>query len=208
MDKKSTNTSNINTKLGEYLKNKYGQETTAKPRNKPPSRQKRDKERAEKYRNKLMQSTTTTTVAKQMESMNLGTTSTVGTMTDRREAAPSCQPDPAIIYRDIEISARLSRLEEAPTLTLALRHLVRTCHPRGSTVTFPVPEAVDRIQLRCHNLPTNPDELQPLVEKVFSRRDEPLDLDELYKQFVMTHGHTAFDHTQKWPVSHVHTRHP
>lgn len=114
----------------------------------------------------------------------------------------------ALMYENLEVNMRLSRLEEALILTTALRHLVRTTHSNGKKITFPVPEAVDRIQLKCANIPTDPVELRSLIDQVYKRRNEPFDIEELYAQFVMTHGRIAFDSTQQWPLCHIHIRQP
>lgn len=111
-------------------------------------------------------------------------------------------------YENTELSMKLARLEEPKILITALRHIVRKTHPNGNRVTFPVPEAVDRLQLKCNCLPTNETELLDLLKQVYKRRDESLDIDEVYKDFVMTHGRITIDYTQKWPNSHLHTRHP
>lgn len=121
---------------------------------------------------------------------------------------PRREENPGEMYKKIEHNMKISRLEEATTLIIALRHLVRTQHPKGKMITFPVPEAVDRIQLKCANLPTNPPELQSLIDEVFRRREETYDLEELYNQHVMAYGRITIDYTVKWPMSHVHTRHP
>lgn len=130
-----------------------------------------------------------------------------------QEPSPDIQPNKAtpsiaLVYENLEINMRLSRLEEASILTTALRHLVRTTHENGRKITFPVPEAVDRIQLKCANIPTDPVELRSLVDKVYKRRKEPIDMEELYCQFVITHGRIAYDSTQKWPMCHIHIRQP
>lgn len=111
-------------------------------------------------------------------------------------------------YKNIEYGMKLTRLEDPTILIIALRHYTRITHPKGNTITFPVPEAFDRIQLKCANLPTDVEELGELMKKVFHRRDEKLDIEELYNDFVKTHGRITFDHTQKWPHSQIHTRHP
>ncbi|KAG5870368.1 hypothetical protein JTB14_016135 [Gonioctena quinquepunctata] len=103
---------------------------------------------------------------------------------------------------------KLSRLEEPKILITALRHYVRHKHTKGDKVTFPVPGAVDRIQLKCYNIPTEVDELEGLLKQVFSRRNEVLDLEELYRDFALTHGRIAFDHTKSWPLCHIHLRSP
>lgn len=103
---------------------------------------------------------------------------------------------------------KLTRLEELKNLMTALRHYIRKTHPKGSSMTFPVPEAVDRIQLKCANFPTDVEGLEELIKKVFQRREEVLDIGELYNDFVKTHGRITYDFTQKWPNSHIHTRHP
>ena len=116
--------------------------------------------------------------------------------------------EPEKIYRKIEHSMKLARLEESATLTLALRYLVRQLHPRGKQITFPIPEAVDKIQLRCSNLPTNVNDLRTLTHEVFHRRGEKLDFEELYRDFVMSHGRIASDFSKPWPQCYAHIRHP
>ncbi|CAG9825820.1 unnamed protein product [Phaedon cochleariae] len=85
------------------------------------------------------------------------------------------------IYDNMEVNMQLSRLEEAKILTTALRHYVRNKHIKGNKITFLVPGAVDRIQLKCHNIPTDVTELERLLKQVFDRRNEVLDLEELYR---------------------------
>lgn len=111
-------------------------------------------------------------------------------------------------YENTEISMKLARLEDPKTLIMALRHIVRKTHPNGNKITFPVPDAVDRLQLKCQCLPTEETELLDLLKQVYKRRDEELDINEVYRDFVMTHGRITVDFTQKWPNSHLHTRHP
>lgn len=79
-----------------------------------------------------------------------------------------------LMYINIENAMRLSRLEEEKNLLAALRHLVRCLHEGGRNIAFPFPEAIDRIQVRCSNIPTDPQELQRLVNLVFQRREETL----------------------------------
>lgn len=112
------------------------------------------------------------------------------------------------IYDNFENTLRLSRLEERNNLTVALRHIVRSLHPKGETITFSSPGAVDRLDLRSINLPTEPGELLSLVKQVFVRRNEKLELEEVYRDFVKSHGRVAFDSKREWPHSHVHTHHP
>lgn len=127
---------------------------------------------------------------------------------DPPNTTDTIKEDPKALYESMEINTRLARLEEAATLTAALRHLVRHTHPRGKQIGFPVPGAVDRIQLKCCNLPTDPEELRKLVEMVFRRREEPLDIDELYRDFAITHGRIITDMTQPYPACYGYTRHP
>ena len=116
--------------------------------------------------------------------------------------------DPSRIYQDFELTLQLSRMEETPTLTTALRHIIRKKHEKGKNITFPTIEAVDRIQLRSQNLPTDPDNLLQLTTKVFERRGESFDLEDIYQQFVVAHGRIALNAREKWPDSHIHTHHP
>lgn len=63
-----------------------------------------------------------------------------------RSESPAMQHiNPNTIYSHTQISLMLSRLEEAGTSTTALSHAVRIKHTSGRTITFPLPEAVDRI---------------------------------------------------------------
>lgn len=112
------------------------------------------------------------------------------------------------VYQDLEDNMRLSRLEEERNLILALRHLVRNLHEGGGCIAFPTPQAVDRIQLRCSNLPTEPRQLLELVERVFCRRGEYLNLKDIYEDFVRSHGRVVFDNRQGWPQCYALIRHP
>ncbi|CAH1224443.1 unnamed protein product [Diabrotica balteata] len=104
--------------------------------------------------------------------------------------------DVLALYENMEQNMRLSRLEEFSILVAALRHVVRRLHPRGDKITFPVPDAVDRIQLRCSNIPSDANELLFLLKQVFSRRGEVFDLEELYCDFVKTYGRITTDYAQ------------
>lgn len=103
------------------------------------------------------------------------------------------------MYISIENRMRLKNLKEDKNLLTALRHLVRCLHEGGRNIVFPIPEAIDRIQLRCSNLSTEPRELQRLVDLVFQRREETLDLEAAYRDFVGFYGRVVFDNTQIWP---------
>lgn len=81
--------------------------------------------------------------------------------------------DPSRIYELTE-----SRLEEEKNLIRALRHPVRNVHGGGKTIAFSVPEAADRIHLRCNNIPTDQGKLIDLIMQVFARQQEPCDLDQ------------------------------
>ena len=118
------------------------------------------------------------------------------------------QPRISTIYENFENSVKLARLEEPAILTMALRHIIRRTHQNGETVVFPQIDAVDRIALRTHNLPSDPMELLNLVNQVFERRNELINLEEVYKQFVRAHGRTTFDYNQKWPQCYVFTHNP
>lgn len=113
--------------------------------------------------------------------------------------------NPEQIYNDFETMLRLSRLEEHANLTIALRHLTRKLHSKGDEITFPQPEAFDRMQLKAVNLPSDPQELLILTKMAFGRRGEVLCIDELYRQLVKTHGRAAFNPRMEWPNSHCHT---
>lgn len=102
-------------------------------------------------------------------------------------------------YAMMEDAIRLSRLEEPKNFLAALRLIVRQQHPSGNRVLFPVPEILDRLQLRCDCLPTEAGELRAIVEKVLSRRDEQFDLEAVYQDFVKSHGRCAFEPSKPWP---------
>nr|CAD7202289.1 unnamed protein product [Timema douglasi] len=72
------------------------------------------------------------------------------------------------VYTNFEKTLQLSRLEEQQTLHLAMRHIVRTGHERGMSIAFPTPVALDRIQLKAKELPTDLKSLREKVEKVFA----------------------------------------
>lgn len=131
-----------------------------------------------------------------------------GPETPTKEESTQTVKSDNLFYNTIEDSMRLARLEDAAVLITALRHLIRKTHPNGDRITFPVPEAVDRIQLGKVGVPTDPAELHELLKTVFKRRKETLNIEELYNDFVKTHGRLAFDMSKKWPESHIHTRHP
>ena len=103
---------------------------------------------------------------------------------------------------------RLSRLEEKSILTTAMRHVVRHLHQRRNKITFNSPEAADRIDLKSSNLPTEPKELRELILKVFQRRGEEFLLNQVYQDFVKSHGRIDFDSRKEWPLCHVHTYRP
>lgn len=111
--------------------------------------------------------------------------------------------NPHKVYGSIELRMKLCRLEEERNLIIALRHLVRLTHEGGKQIAFPTPEAVDRIQLRCSNLPTEPQDLMTLLTQVFERRNEKLNLHETYRDFVRSHGRVVLDHRQQWPNCHT-----
>ena len=102
------------------------------------------------------------------------------------------QLDPSNLYSNMESAMKLSRLEDPSILTVALRHITRTNHEKGINVSFPQIEAIDRITLKSNNLPTKPEDLLLLIKKVFARREEKLDLQQIYKQFVRAHGRIVF----------------
>lgn len=184
------------------------------PKTKSPSRRKRDTDRAKNFfarlHDRLRLQQTKDSDPTEINSQPPPQTLTQDTPDPHHETTPTNRhtTDGKQIYQDFELMLKLSRLEEAQTLTTALRQLVRHRHPKGKQITFPTPEAVDRIQLRANNLPTDIDKLEDLIHKTFIRREETLDIEQLYKDFVMTHGRLTYDMTKKWPESHIHTRHP
>jgi hypothetical protein len=114
--------------------------------------------------------------------------------------------DPAKIYGDLEDNCRMARVEEVANRRTVLRHLIRLRHPGGAKICFSVPELEDRLALRCASLPTDPDELRALTERVFSRRGEMLDMEGLYRDFVKAHGRIAMDPSLPYPSCYYATR--
>lgn len=67
------------------------------------------------------------------------------------------------LYSGIDMKMRFRRLEEVPILTSGLRQLIKSIHPKGDTITFPCPEAVDRMHLKNNGLPTESTEVNELL---------------------------------------------
>lgn len=116
--------------------------------------------------------------------------------------------NPNKFYENLEASYNLSRLEEPSLLTAALRIVVRNMHHNGKSITFPTIEEVDRINLRASGITTDPQDLLKLIHKVFERREESLQLNSIYRQFVMAYGRIVFNPLEKFPACHVYTRQP
>lgn len=188
-------------------------EKAKKKQNKSPSKRLRDIRRLIAYRYKkvrgMLSIGTQTDSSGNSEETQCSEISSTTTETPKESPVPVRSGiDPTKIYQDFELTLQLSRLEETSILTTALRHIVRLKSEKGNTITFPTLEAVDRIQLKSSNLPTNPSQLLELVKKVFDRRGESLEVGAIYKQFVAAHGRIAFNYQEKWPHSHIHTYHP
>lgn len=92
-------------------------------------------------------------------------------------------------------------------LVAALRLIIRL-QPRGKHIAFPVPQAVDRIQLKSYNLPTDERALLELLHRVYQRRGEILDLDTLHDDFVRAYGKIVFDTSQSYPKCYIVCRYP
>lgn len=101
--------------------------------------------------------------------------------------------NPEGIYSKIEGNLSLTRLEETANLTRSIRYSVRNLHKNGKKIIFPYPNAVDKILLKISGLPTDPTEVWRLLGRMFERRGEKLDMQELYEDLVTTHGRKAFD---------------
>jgi len=93
-------------------------------------------------------------------------------------------------------------------LVAALRTIVRNIHSNGKSITFPVIDEVDRIHLRANGITSDPQELWKLVIRVFQRRDECFQLNNVYRQFVMAYGRVIFEPTLKFPACFIHLRNP
>jgi len=113
-----------------------------------------------------------------------------------------------LLYSDMEDAMSLCRLEEPRTTMAALRYIVRTRHPKGRTITFPVPEAADDLYLGTQGLPSDAEELESLLKRAFARRNRSFDLNSVYRDFVMAHGRMAMDYSKTWPQSRIHIRDP
>jgi hypothetical protein len=107
--------------------------------------------------------------------------------------------NPNKMYNILEINYKLTSLEDPKLLELALRFITRNLNEEGGKIQFPTLDEVDRIILKRNNLPTVVTELIELVDAVFERRKESLDLKKIYKQFVRAHGRRIFIPQEKWP---------
>ena len=76
------------------------------------------------------------------------------------------------MYENMEKAMKFARLEEPPTMTMALRHVVRKLHEKGDTIMLLKIDCVDRITLRTQNLPSSLGELLELIKYVYERRHE------------------------------------
>ena len=114
--------------------------------------------------------------------------------------------DTIAFFDNIHLNYNLSRLKEPSLLTAALRLVVRHLHPTEKTITFPILEEVDRINLRASGITTNPQELLELLDRVFERRQESFQLKNVYRQFVMARA--IYDPRLKFPECYVYIKHP
>jgi len=116
--------------------------------------------------------------------------------------------NPNVFYEHLNKEYIMSRLEEPSLLVAAFRIVVRNIHPNGKTITFPIIEEVDRINLRANGITTDPKNLLDLIDKVFERRDESFQLNSIYRQFVMAYGRIIFNPVEKFPACCIHLRQP
>lgn len=116
--------------------------------------------------------------------------------------------NPNKFYEDLHLNYNLSKLEEPQMLTAALRIVVRNIHLQGKSITFPIIEEVDKISLRANGITTDPKDLLKLIDKVFERRKESFQMNNVYRQFVMAYGRNVFNPVEKFPACYVHTRQP
>jgi len=63
--------------------------------------------------------------------------------------------NPNKFFEDLHINYNLSKLEEPQILTAALRIVVRNIHLQGKSITFPIVEEVDKINLRANGIITH-----------------------------------------------------
>lgn len=58
---------------------------------------------------------------------------------------------------------------------------------------FPNVEAEDRLLLKAAGLPTDPQELWKVVQKAYERREETIQIEEVFTDFVKMYGKIEFD---------------
>lgn len=113
--------------------------------------------------------------------------------------APKTSASSPDIYGEFEDVMKLSRLEEPLLRISALRLLSRNLHPDGRRITFPVPAAIDELNLRSVGLPIDSQELLALTKRAFLRRGVPFSLNSITEDFAAAHGKITFDHSKPWP---------
>lgn len=114
----------------------------------------------------------------------------------------------ATIYNELESNLRMSRLENKDTFQTALRLVIRCGYPNGDKICFPTTEQTDRMVLRSQNLPTDHKDLLRLLGEACLRRNEGLDLKNVYKDFVKAHGRVYFDPKETAPKCFAYIKYP
>lgn len=120
----------------------------------------------------------------------------------------SASVDPSDIYRGLDESCKLARIEEPRILRMVLRRVVRHRHPKGEQIVWPAADGEDIVLLSCVNLPTDPEELEGLLEKVYQRRGHKLDKESLYRDYCRLYGAILFDASKPFPECYVYVRRP
>lgn len=171
-----------------------GDRTSATPRGKPPSRIRRDLERAEAHRQRLKEEEEIETAEQEPATA--------------RKTWHQPGIDPTLIYSNLEDTMRKRRLERPEVLRMALMHVARWCMPEGDRIRYPHPDSMIRLLLATENIPTEPEKLLELIYKVYEDRGITFSLTETVKDLARIHGHRAFVPTESWPKCYVESHTP
>lgn len=186
-------------------------ETETKKKNKPPSKIARDRRRLLKFITlKISKKPSTTDIGIQVEQTNILNNAYQNKVKNSNHLEPSKmdgkenkekmenqekrnQLDPKTIYPDFEEALMLRKVEEPATLLRCLRHVTRCLHPRAKEIIFPYPEALDRFLIKSEGITSEPAALWKTLQRAFTRRNEQIEMESLYEDFVKIHGKRAFD---------------
>jgi len=116
--------------------------------------------------------------------------------------------NPNKFYENLETNYNLSLLEERPLLTAPFRLMVKNMHHNVKNITFIIIEEINKIHLKANGITTDPQDLLNLIDKIFERREEPFQLNNIYRQFVMAYGRIAFNTAENYLACYDQTRQP